>query len=111
MTPLQTWLSKPRATVRVDRTIPWAAWMKALRRPFNGRHTDSGPRIEVLDRLSLGGKKSLLLIAIEGHRLLVGVGDGAAPSISTFDEVVASPHRAPARVLREGSVAEGWHAQ
>jgi len=45
------------------------------------------PRIEVLDRLSLGGKKSLLLIAIEGRRLLVGVGEGAAPSISAFDRV------------------------
>jgi flagellar biogenesis protein FliO len=86
MTPLQAWLSKPRATVRVDRTVPWAAWMKVLRRPFGGRDADSRPRIEVLDRLSLGGKKSLLLIAIEGRRLLVGVGEGAAPSISTFDE-------------------------
>jgi hypothetical protein len=87
MTPLQAWLSKPRATVRVDRAVPWAAWMKVLRRPFGGRQADSRPRIEVLDRLSLGGKKSLLLIAIEGRRLLVGVGEGAAPSISTFDEV------------------------
>jgi flagellar biogenesis protein FliO len=86
MTPLQAWLSKPRATVRVDRTVPWAAWMEVLRRPFSGRHADSRPHIEVLDRLSLGGKKSLLLIAIQGRRLLVGVGEGAAPSISTFDE-------------------------
>lgn len=111
MTTLQAWLSKPRATVRVDGTIRWAAWMKVLRRPFSGRPTDSRPRIEVLDRLSLGGKKSLLLIAIEGRRLLVGVGDGAALSISTFDEVVGAPHRVPTRALREGSVAEGWHAQ
>lgn len=86
MTPLQAWLSKPRATVRVDRTVPWAAWMEVLLRPFSGRHAASRPRIEVLDRLSLGGKKSLLLIAIEGRRLLVGVGEGAAPSISTFEE-------------------------
>jgi len=87
MTPLQAWLSKPRATVRVDRAVPWAAWMKVLRRPFAARHADSRPRIEVLDRLSLGGKKSLLLIAVEGRRLLVGVGEGAAPSISTLDAV------------------------
>lgn len=87
MTPLQAWLCKPRATVRVDRAVPWAAWMKILRRRFSGRNSDSRPRIEVLDRLSLGGKKSLLLVAIEGRRLLVGVGEGAAPSISTFDEV------------------------
>jgi hypothetical protein len=87
MTPLQAWLSKPRATVRVDRAVPWAAWMKVLRRPFGGRQADSRPRIEVVDRLSLGGKKSLLLIAIEGRRLLVGVGEGAAPSISAFDKI------------------------
>ena len=28
-----------------------------------------------------------MLIAIDGRRLLVGVGENAAPSISTFDEV------------------------
>ncbi len=87
MTPLQAWLCKPRATVRVDRAVPWASWMKVLRRQFSSTRIDSRPRIEVLDRLSLGGKKSLLLIAIGGRRLLVGVGEGAAPSISTFDEV------------------------
>lgn len=101
MTPLQAWLSKPRATVRVDRTVPWAAWMKVLRRPFSGRHTDSRPRIDVLDRLSLGGKKSLLLVAIEGRRLLVGVGENAAPSISTFHEVRRlSPSRLRSRAPR-----------
>ena len=40
MTFLQTWLSKPRATVRIDTTVPWAAWMKALRRPFIGKQGD-----------------------------------------------------------------------
>jgi flagellar biogenesis protein FliO len=87
MTSLQAWLSKPRTTVRIDRVAPWAAWMKVLRRRFNRRHADSCPRIEVLDRLSLGGKKSLLLVAIEGRRLLIGVGDNAAPSISALDEM------------------------
>jgi flagellar biogenesis protein FliO len=61
--------------------------MNLLRRPFAGRQADARPRIEVLDRLSLGGKKSLLLISIEGRRLLVGVGEDAAPSVSTFDVV------------------------
>jgi flagellar biogenesis protein FliO len=58
-----------------------------LRRPFAGRQADSRPRIEVLDRLALGGKKSLLLICIEGRRLLIGVGEDAAPSVSAFDVV------------------------
>lgn len=87
MTPLQSWLSKPRATVRVDTAVPWAAWVNLLRRPFAGKQTDSRPRIEVLDRLSLGGKKSLLLISIEGRRLLIGVGEDAAPSVSAFGAV------------------------
>jgi hypothetical protein len=104
MTTLQAWLCKPRATIHVDATFPWVAWMKALRCPFSGRHADSRPRIEVLDRLSLGGKKSLLLIAIEGRRLLVGVGEGAAPSISTLDEVrrlvPSGPRSRSARTLR-----------
>jgi flagellar biogenesis protein FliO len=90
MTPLQNWLSKPRTTVRIDTTVRWGGWMKLLQRPFSGRQADLRPRIEVLDRLSLGGKKSLLLISIEGRRLLVGVGEDATPSVSGLDEV----HRA-----------------
>jgi Flagellar biosynthesis protein, FliO len=101
MTSLQAWLSKPRATVRVDRTVPWSAWMKALRRPFSSRQADTRPRIEILDRLSLGGKKSLLLIAIEGRRLLVGVGEDAAPSILVFDGMArSSPSRPSTRSPR-----------
>lgn len=85
MTPLQSWLSKPRATVRIATIVPWAAWMKMLRRPFGSGKPDFRPRIEVLDRLALGGKKSLLLISIEDRRLLVGVGEDAAPSIVHFE--------------------------
>lgn len=87
MTSLQKWLSKQRITVRVDTSVRWAAVMKLLQRPFSGRQVDLRPRIEVLDRLALGGKKSLLLIAIEGRRLLVGVGEDAAPSVSGLNEI------------------------
>ena len=87
MTTLQGWLSKPRATVRVDTAVSWAGWMNLLRRPFAGKRIDSRPRIEILDRLSLGGKKSLLLISIEGRRLLIGVGEDAAPSVSALDAI------------------------
>jgi flagellar biogenesis protein FliO len=98
MTSLHTWLSKPRATVRINRTIPWAAWMKALRRPFSRKQADCGTRIEVLDRLSLGGKKSLLLISIDSRRMLVGVGDDGAPSISRLDGMSrVAPSRATSR--------------
>jgi flagellar biogenesis protein FliO len=97
MTFLQTWLSKPRATVRIDTTVHWAAKRKILR-PFSGKQDDMRTRIEVLDRLSLGGKKSLLLVSIEGRRLLVGVGEDAAPSISAFEGVRGlSSSRLPSR--------------
>jgi flagellar biogenesis protein FliO len=95
MTPLQNWLSKPRASVRLDATVPWAAWMKILRRPFGSGKPDLRPRIEVLDRLALGGKKSLLLISIENRRLLVGVGEDAAPSIVHFESRRGSASNVP----------------
>ena len=101
MTPLQRWLSKPRATVRIDPVVPWTAWMKVLRRPFGSSKPDLRPRIEVLDRLSLGGKKSLLLISIEDRRLLVGVGDDATPSIVQF----GGERRASSNVLVRGQKA------
>lgn len=84
MTFLQTWLRKPRATVRIDTSFAWAAWIDVLRRPFTGKQGNTRRSIEVLDRLSLGGKKSLLLISIGDRRLLVGVGENAAPSITTL---------------------------
>lgn len=97
MTPLQRWLSKPRTRVRIDATLPWTAWTKMLRRPFGNSTPDSRPRIEVLDRLSLGGKKSLLLIAIAERHLLVGVGEDAAPSIVGFESRCqsAAPESSP----------------
>jgi flagellar biogenesis protein FliO len=87
MSSLHSWLYKPRTTVRIDTAVPWTAWLNALRRPFGGKAASSRIRIETLDRLSLGGKKSLVLIAIEGRRLLIGVGEDGAPSISALDSV------------------------
>src|SRR4051812_49738328 len=101
MTLLQSWLSKPRATVRVDTTVRWGGWMKVLRRRFTSKQNDMRTRIEVLDRLSLGGKKSLLLISIEGRRLLVGVGEDGTPSISAFEGLRGpSLSRLPSRTRR-----------
>jgi flagellar biogenesis protein FliO len=100
MTPLQSWLSRPRASVRIDTTVPWAAWMRLLRRPFGSGKPDLRPRIEVLDRLALGGKKSLLLIAIDDRRLLVGVGEDAAPSIVHFESRRGGASNVPLRGKR-----------
>lgn len=95
MTSLQTWLTRPRTSVRIDTTVRWSAWLNILRRPFTSKRSNSArPRFEVLDRLALGGKKSLLLVSIEGHRLLVGVGEEAAPSISRLDVLQRVSRRA-----------------
>jgi hypothetical protein len=100
MKSLQSWLSRPRATVRIDTTIPWSGWIKILRRPFGSGKPDVRPRIEVLDRLALGGKKSLLLIAIEERRLLIGVGENAAPSLLNIECRRTTPLKVPARRSR-----------
>lgn len=105
MTSLQGWLSKPRTTVRIDSTIPWAAWMKKLRRPFSGDRADPRPRIEVLDRVSLGGKKSLLLISVGKRRMLIGVGDTDAPSLLSFEQPCQST--GSNRIRRGKKVARG----
>jgi hypothetical protein len=82
MTPLQSWLSRPRASVRIDTTVPWAAWMRLLRRPFGSGKPDLRPRIEVLDRLALG------------------VGEDAAPSIVHFESWRGGASNVPLRGKR-----------
>ena len=72
--------------------------MNILRQFSPGRRKVARPRLEVLDRLSLGGKKSLLLVSIEGRHLLVGVGESAAPSITRLD--VGRPSSASRRHIR-----------
>lgn len=86
MTALQTWLAKPIANVCIDAAVPWKSWIGFLRHLSPCKPKSATPRLEVLDRLSLGGKKSLLLVSVEGRRLLVGVADGAAPSITQLGE-------------------------
>ena len=85
MTPLQTWLARPRASVRIDTSFRWGGWMKVLRQLSPGTRKHAGQRLQVLDRVSLGGKKSLLLVSVRGQHLLVGVGDAAAPSVTRLD--------------------------
>lgn len=85
MTALHAWLSKPRASVRIDTSVRWGGWVGMLRQLSSRKRKSSRPRLEVLDRLSLGGKKSLLLISVSGRRVLVAVGETAAPSITPLD--------------------------
>jgi flagellar biogenesis protein FliO len=76
----------------VQSPASWFAWMRAaLRFPVRMKRSDARSRIELLDRLSLGGKRALLLVAIDGCRLLVGVGEDGAPAISTLDKVARIP--------------------
>ena len=112
MTSLQTWLSKPRATVRIDSSARWGAWIKALRRPFTGSGNRQHDRMQVLDRLSLGGKKALLLVVIDGRRFLVGLGDEAAPSVSALHGLPATnpaqPRARAAHVLSRRKRLRSW---
>jgi flagellar biogenesis protein FliO len=104
MSTLTDWLTKPRATVRVETTAPWAAWMKLLRRSFVQRSSERRARIEVLTRLALGGKKSLLLISVEGSRMLVAVGEEGAPTLIKLGRagMNLAPVRGRSKSLRVG---------
>lgn len=90
--------------------ISWATWIQsALRLPLRTKPIEVRERIELLDRMSLGGKKALLLVAIDGRRLLVGVGEEGAPSISSLDAGACVPRTSrnfsngqPARRMRRG---------
>ncbi len=64
---------------------PWSGWLQAaLRLPLGAKPVAPRERLEVVDRLPLGGKKSLLLISLGGQRLLVGVGEQGAISVQTL---------------------------
>jgi flagellar biogenesis protein FliO len=104
MSTLAEWLTKPRATVRVEAPAPWAAWMKALRGSLVRRSTERRARIEVLARLGLGGKKSLLLISVEGSRMLVAVGEDGAPTLVKLGRspMSVAPVRSRSKSLRVG---------
>jgi flagellar biogenesis protein FliO len=104
MSTLVEWLTKPRATVRVEARAPWAAWMKALRGSFGQRSARRQARMEVLARLALGGKKSLLLISVDGSRMMVGVGEDGAPTLVKLGRSPMSitPVRSRSRSLRVG---------
>jgi hypothetical protein len=104
MSTLAEWLTKPRATVRVETRAPWAAWMKALRGSFAQRSGRRQARLEVLARLALGGKKSLLLISVDGSRMLVAVGEDGAPTLVKLGRspMSGTPVRSRFRSLRVG---------
>jgi flagellar biogenesis protein FliO len=75
--------------------------MQALRLHFSGQRAKDRTRIEVLDRVSLGGKKSLVLISVDGRRMLVGVGEEASPTISPLETPLAGrPLRAELGLIR-----------
>lgn len=104
MSALTDWLAKPRATLRLEASAPWAGWMKALRGSLVRRSTQRRARMEVLARLGLGGKKTLLLISVEGSRMLVAVGEDGAPTLVKLGRSSTSvaPVRSRSKLLRVG---------
>jgi hypothetical protein len=112
MTVLQRWLHRPCATIRFDTAVEWPGWTRRLRGIFLGRRRAlDGSRLEVLDRLSLGGKRSLTLVAAGGRQILVASGESDAPSMRELRPRAASAarkgsgsRRGPSpRTLRRGS--------
>ncbi len=71
------------------RQAPLAVWTAVrqalLRLAVRAKRNEVGEGIELVDRLSLGGKRALLLVAVDGRRMLVGVGEDGAPSISALE--------------------------
>lgn len=93
MTALQRWLHRPCATIRFDTAVEWPGWTRRLRGIFLGRRRAlDGSRLEVLDRLSLGGKRSLTLVAAGGRQILVASGETDSPSMLEL-----GPRGTPAR--------------
>jgi Flagellar biosynthesis protein, FliO len=91
MSTLGNWLPNGGTAVDTQSASPWSGWMQTLKLHFSGQRGKDRTRIEVLDRVSLGGKKSLVLISVDGRRMLVGVGEEAAPTISPLDAPLAGP--------------------
>lgn len=85
MSTLQAWLTKPRASVRIDTASRFGGWFQLFRHLSAGKRKSERPRLEVIDRLSLGGKKSLLLVSIESRRFLVALSETGVPSITRLD--------------------------
>ena len=78
---------EPKAEPAAAAAMPWARWVRAaLQLPLHKRQKDAAERIELLDRLSLGGRKALLLVAVSGRQMLVGVGEDGPRSITSLNE-------------------------
>lgn len=69
----------------------WRRWMKAaLQLPLRSRTSLPEETIRLLDRLPLGGRKALLLVAVDGDRFLVGLGEDGAPAVTPLRQSAAA---------------------
>lgn len=68
-----------------------------LGRILAGRRLTQKTRLAVLDRVSLGQKSSLVLVEVDGSRMLVGVGADGSPSIMPLRSPVCSDVRTALR--------------
>jgi flagellar biogenesis protein FliO len=73
---------------------------------------DTGPTLRVLRRLSLGPRSSVFVVGVGRRVLVLGVGDGGAPSLiaDLGDEVAGSapaPAAAPAAASHGGEGGDG----
>ena len=59
-----------------------AGWLTAVRTRFARIKTRDDVGVEVIDRLSLGGRKSLLLVALDHRRFVVAVSGEQVPAVT-----------------------------
>lgn len=65
---------------------PAAGWIAAVCLRFARSKREDEIGMEVIDRLSLGGRKSLLLIALEQRRFVVAVSGEQVPAVTEISQ-------------------------
>ena len=89
---LQSLLALAAVSVLAWVVIRWAAQ--------RGARFGSSSRVKVLERAGLDARRSLYLVEVGDRVLLVGVGDGGAPSLLTEVDPATLPELPPAASVR-----------
>jgi len=76
------------------------AWVVLRWAAKRGARFGSSTRVKVLERAALDARRSLFLVEVGERVLLVGVGDGGAPSLLTEIDPETLPEPAPPAATR-----------
>jgi hypothetical protein len=67
---------------------PLTGWIATMCLRFTRSKKRDGAEMEIIDRLSLGGRKSLLLVALEQRRLVVAVSGEQVSAVTELSHTV-----------------------